>query len=296
MKRHTRFAGLAAATIAVVGASSVALGASAQASPAPSSSVQAQAASAGIPAAVAHWQGPKPTIVLVHGAWADSSGWTPEIERLQEAGFTVVAPPNPLRGLDTDADYIHSVLEQISGPIVLVGHSYGGAVISNAVEGDPNVKALVYIAAFAPDQGDSLASLNGSALGKEIPALPVVTSTYPAPDGSTGTELTINPSDYPSVFLDNELPPVQEAAMAAEQRPLSLDAVTEASGVPAWKTIPSWYMVADQDHAISPNLERFMAARAGAHTVDVDGPHLIMLTDPGAVTGLIEQAALSTCQ
>ncbi|MGE7438723.1 alpha/beta hydrolase [Kitasatospora sp. NPDC001175] len=294
MNRHTRLAGLVAAVLAVVGASSAALSTSAQARPA-SVSTSAQAVSARIPA-LAHWQGPKPTVVLVHGAWADASGWTPEVKRLQAAGFPVVAPSNPLRGLNSDADYIHSVLERISGPIILVGHSYGGAVITNAVQGDPNVKALVYIAAFAPDQGDSLAGLNGSALGKEIPAVPVVPSTYPQVGGGTGTELTITTSQYPSVFLDNELPPSQEAALAAEQRPLSLDSVTEASGVPAWKTIPSWYMVATGDHAISPDLERFMAARAGAHTVEVDGPHLIMLTDPGAVTNLLEQAAVQTCQ
>ncbi|CAM5459852.1 alpha/beta fold hydrolase [Leifsonia shinshuensis] len=230
--------------------------------------------------------------MLVHGAWADAAGWTPVVERLQADGYPVIAPPNPLRGLLSDAQYIRSVLDRISGPVVLVGHSYGGAVISNAATGDAGVKALVYIAAFAPDQGESLATLNGSALGKEIPPVPVTPSQYPLPDGSSGTELTIDPAQYCNVFLDDQLRQSECAALAAEQRPLSVASATQASGVPAWKTIPSWYMVAADDRAISPDLERFMAARAGAHTVVVGhGPHLIMLTDPKAVTDLIETAA-----
>lgn len=237
---------------------------------------------------------PKPTIVLVHGAWADSSGWTQVIERLEKAGYPVVAPPNPLRGLAYDSSYIASVLKQIKGPVILAGHSYGGAVITNAAVGDSNVKALVYIAAWGLDKGESLAGLNGSALGKEIPAVPVIPTTYPVQGGGTDTELTIDPAKYSSVFLDNELPAYEADAFAAEQRPLSLASVTETSGTPAWQTIPSWYMVATNDHAIAPNLERFMAARMHAHTVDVSGPHLIMATNPGAVTHLIEQAATAT--
>ena len=236
----------------------------------------------------------RPGIVLVHGAWADASSWTPEIERLQAAGYTVDAPPNPLRGLDYDSAYIASYLNQISGPVILVGHSYGGAVITNAAVGDPNVKALVYIAGWAPAQGESLGSLIASPLGQTIPALPTEVTTYPEADGTMGNELTINPAQYPSVFLDNELPAYEEDALAAERRPLSLDAVTETSGTPAWLTIPSWYMVATGDHAIAPALEEFMAARMHAHTVKVAGPHLLMLTNPGAVTSLIEQAAAAT--
>jgi pimeloyl-ACP methyl ester carboxylesterase len=237
---------------------------------------------------------PKPTVVLVHGAWADASSWTPVIERLQKAGYPVVAPPNPLRGLTSDSAYIASYLKQVSGPVILVGHSYGGAVITNAAVGDANVKALVYIAGWAPDQGDSLASLLDTPAAHTIPALPTLTSTYPKPDGTTGVELTINPAQYANVFFDNQLPTFQEHAFAVEQRPFSTDAATQASGTPAWKTIPSWYMVAKQDRAIAPDLERSMAARAHAHTVQVDGPHVIMLTSPGAVTHLIEQAATAT--
>lgn len=239
-------------------------------------------------------QTPKPTIVLVHGAWADASGWTPVIERLEEAGYTVDAPPNPLRGLTYDSEYIASVLKQIKGPIILVGHSYGGAVITDAAVGDPNVKALVYIAAWALGKGQSLASLSATTIAACTPPVPAIATTYPEPGGGTGTELTINPAKYSYTFLDNELPKYEAEAMAAEQRPLSLAAVTETSGTPAWKTIPSWYMVATRDHAICPNLERFMAAQAHAHTVQVSGPHLIMFTNPGPVTSLIEQAAEAT--
>lgn len=279
MRRIRRTAGLVAATVIAAGISAAALAPGASARP----TVQTVAGTS-----------PKPTIVLVHGAWTDASSWTPVIEQLEKAGYPVDAPPNPLRGLTYDSDYIASVLSQVKGPVILVGHSYGGAVITNAAVGDPNVKALVYIAAFAPAQGESLGSLLSTSLAQEIPALPTVATTYPGQGGGTDTELTINAADYPSVLLDNELPAYEENALAAEQRPLSVDAATEASGTPAWETIPSWYMVANQDHAISPNLERFMAARARAHTVDVNGPHLIMLTDPGAVTSLIEQAATAT--
>jgi pimeloyl-ACP methyl ester carboxylesterase len=279
MKHTHRVAGLVIAAAAAV---------------AISAAVLAPAASAHTAAPTAAATGPKPTIVLVHGAWADASSWTPVIERLQQAGYTVDAPPNPLLGLAYDSAYIASYLKQIKGPVVLVGHSYGGAVITDAAAGDPNVKALVYIAGWAPAKGETLISLIGSKLGEEIPALPVTATTYPEQGGGTGKELTINPADYPGVFLDNELPAYEEDALAAEQRPLSLNALTEASGTPAWLTIPSWYMVANQDRAIAPNLERFMAARMHAHTVDVNGPHLLMLTDPGAVASLIEQAAAAT--
>ncbi|HUN35647.1 MAG TPA: alpha/beta hydrolase [Trebonia sp.] len=237
---------------------------------------------------------PKPTIVLVHGAWADASSWGPVIERLQEAGYTVDAPPNPLQGLTYDSAYIASYLKTITGPIILAGHSYGGAVITDAATGNPNVKALVYIAGWAPASGETLQSLISSPLAAQIPALPVTTASYPEPDGTPGVNLTINPADYPAVFLDNQLPAAQENTLAAEQRPLSTSALSQPSTTPAWQTIPSWYMVANQDRAIAPNLERYMATRMHAHTIDVNGPHLIMLTNPGAVTSLIEQAANAT--
>jgi pimeloyl-ACP methyl ester carboxylesterase len=286
MKHIPRVAGLITAAAAVAAVSAAAL--------TPSASAHTAAPATHTAALTAAGTGPKPTIVLVHGAWADASSWTPVIERLEQAGYPVDAPPNPLQGLTYDSAYIASYLKQIKGPVILVGHSYGGAVITDAATGDANVKALVYIAGWAPAKGESLLSLINSKLGKEIPPLTVTTASYPVLGGGTAEELTINPADYPSEFLDNELPAYEENALAAEQRPLSLNALTEASGTPAWQTIPSWYMVADQDRAIAPNLERFMAARMHAHTVDVNGPHLLMLTDPGAVTSLIEQAATAT--
>jgi pimeloyl-ACP methyl ester carboxylesterase len=286
MKRILRVAGLVTTAAAVTAVSAAML--------TPSASAHTAAPATHTAALTAAGTGPKPTIILVHGAWADASSWTPVIERLQAAGYPVDAPPNPLRGLTYDSEYIASYLKQVKGPVILVGHSYGGAVITDAAAGDANVKALVYIAGWAPAKGETLISLIGSKLGEEIPALPVTSTTYPEQGGGTAKELTINPADYPSVFLDNELPAYEEDALAAEQRPLSLNALTEASGTPAWQTIPSWYMVANQDRAIAPNLERFMAARMHAHTVDVNGPHLLMLTDPGAVTSLIEAAATAT--
>jgi len=286
MKRIPRVAGLITAAAAVAAVSAAVLPQSASAHTATPATHTAALTAAG--------SGPKPTIVLVHGAWADASSWTPVIERLQKAGYRVDAPPNPLRGLTYDSEYVASYLKQVKGPVILVGHSYGGAVITDAAVSDANVKALVYIAGWAPAKGESLGSLIASNLAEEIPGLPVIPATYPEQGGSTGTELTINPADYPSVFLDNKLPAYEEDALAAEQRPLSRNAIAEASGTPAWQTIPSWYMVANQDRAIAPNLERFMAARMHAHTIDVNGPHLIMLTDPGAVTSLIEQAATAT--
>jgi pimeloyl-ACP methyl ester carboxylesterase len=289
MKHIPRAAGLITAAAAVAAVSAAALTPSASAHTAgPAASVTHTAA------VTAAGTGPKPTIILVHGAWADASSWTPVIERLQNAGYTVDAPPNPLQGLAYDSAYMASYLKQIKGPVILVGHSYGGAVITDAATGDANVKALVYIAGWAPAKGESLASLDGSNLGKEIPPLPLITTNYPEPNGRSGVDLTINPADFPHYFVDNELPAYQADALAAEQRPLSLNALTEVSSTPAWLTIPSWYMVANQDRAIAPNLERFMAARMHAHTVDVNGPHLIMLTDPGAVTSLIEAAATAT--
>ncbi|MFY4718784.1 alpha/beta fold hydrolase [Streptomyces sp. LaBMicrA B280] len=286
MKRTTRFVSLLGAAAAVTGAA-LAVGPGASADPAAHPHPVALAS-----AAVSQ----KPTVVLVHGAWADASGWTPVAEKLQKDGYTVKAPPNPLRGLTSDAQYIAAYLKQIQGPIILVGHSYGGAVITDAAVGNPNVKALVYIAAFAPAEGDSLAGLNSKPVAHPIPPVPAQPSTYPKPDGGTGTELTIDPAKYGDVFLDNELPASEAQALAAEQRPLSLDSVNERSGTPAWASVPSWYMVAKQDHAIAPDLERFMAARAHAHTVEVNGPHLIMFTNPRPVTALIERTATATAR
>jgi pimeloyl-ACP methyl ester carboxylesterase len=237
-------------------------------------------------------QNPKPTIVFVHGGWADSSGWNQEITDLERRGYPVIAPANPLRGLASDAEYIRSVLQTISGPIVLVGHSYGGAVITNAAVGVPNVEALVYIAGFAPDKGESLAQLVTMNPGTQIVPEALTQRAYPIPGGGTGTDLYLKKSVFHEAFAA-DLPRDITDQMQATQRPFSAEAFGSASGDPAWKTIPSWYMVARQDHAIPPATERFMAARAHATTVEVNASHVAMISQPEATTRLILQAVRS---
>jgi len=236
---------------------------------------------------------PKPTIVLVHGGWADSSGWNAEIERLQKDGYPVIAPANPLRGLGSDAAYLRSVLQSITGPIVLVGHSYGGAVITNAAVGVPNVKALVYIAAFAPDQGENLAGLVTMNPGTQLTPDALLERPYPLPGGGTGIDLYIKESVFREAFA-GDVPRSTTRLMQATQRPFSVAAFTELSGTPAWKTIPSWYLVATEDHAIPPVTERFMAARAKAHVEEVAASHVPMISRPKATTDLILKAAKAT--
>jgi pimeloyl-ACP methyl ester carboxylesterase len=232
----------------------------------------------------------KPTIVLVHGGWADSSGWNKEITRLQRLGYPVIAPANPLRGLASDAAYVRSVLLTISGPIVLVGHSYGGAVISNAAVGVPNVKALVYIAAFAPDKGESLVQLVTMHPGTEIGPATLITRPYPTEGGGTGTDLYLTKSGFETAFA-GDVPRKVADQMWAEQRPFSQAAFEAPSDEPAWKTIPSWYLVATEDHAIPPVTQRFMAARAHAITRQVKASHVPMISQPGRTTKLILEAA-----
>ena len=232
----------------------------------------------------------KPTIVFVHGAWADSSGWNQEITNLERRGFPVIAPANPLRDLASDAAYIRSVLQTISGPIVLVGHSYGGAVITNAAVGVPNVKALVYIAAFAPDKGESLVQLVSMNPGSQIGPATLDFRPYPLPDGGAGIDLYLKKSAFHDAFA-GDLPLTVTDQMQATQRPFSNEAFTALSGEPAWKKIPSWYMVARQDHAIPPATERFMAQRAHASIVEVDASHVAMISQPEATTRLILDAA-----
>ncbi|MEV7150101.1 MULTISPECIES: alpha/beta hydrolase [unclassified Streptomyces] len=240
----------------------------------------------------------KPTVVLVHGAWADSSSWNGVVRRLQGDGYRVTAPATPLRGLSSDASYLADYLKTVKGPIVLVGHSYGGAVITDAAAGNPRVKALVYIAAFAPDKGESAAGLAAEYPGSHLsddPHAPVPTALNPVPftqaDGSTGVDLYIKPDKYRDVFLSNRLGAAKAAELAATQRPVTAQALGEPSTAPAWKSIPSWYLVAGADHAIPPAAQRAMAARAHAHTVEVAAPHDVAVTDPHAVTRLVERAA-----
>ena len=237
--------------------------------------------------------GPKPSIVLIHGAWADGSSWSGVIKRLQQQGYTVYAPANPLRGLTSDSAYIANFLQSISGPIILVGHSYGGAVITNAATGNPNVKALVYIDAFAPDQGESLASLSSvpPPLGQSPSCLsgdPTTVFNF-VPLNGGDFDLYVKQSLFPSCFA-NDLPPNEGAVLASTQRAFALSALPQTSGVPAWKTIPSFYLVGTIDRAIPPFAQLFMAHRINATIVQVRGSHLVMISHPEAVVDLINQA------
>jgi pimeloyl-ACP methyl ester carboxylesterase len=236
-------------------------------------------------------RGAGPTVVLVHGAFADASSWSPVVERLQNAGYKVVAPANPLRGLISDSTYIASVLKSIDGPIVLAGHSYGGAVISGAAAGNPNVKALVYVSAFMPDTGETLGGLTSKFAPTDL-----ASAQRPVPyrDGSgSGTDVYIRDAVFRKVFAA-DLPTSMTRLMAAEQRPVALRAFTDEAPWAAWRTIPSWALVASGDHAINPDLERFEAKRAGSHTVEIDSSHVAMISHPDTVVRLIREAADST--
>ncbi|MET9883255.1 alpha/beta hydrolase [Streptomyces sp. NPDC006430] len=244
------------------------------------------------PAADTDRHAPKPTIVLVHGAFADASSWSGTIKRLRRAGYPVVATANPLRGLSDDTAYLRGVLAGVDGPVVLVGHSYGGAVISGAAAGDSRVKALVYIAAFTPDKGESAAQLAtkfpGSTLGETVNPQP-----YPLPGGGTGTELVIDQAEYHRQFAA-DVPAADAAVMAATQRPVSTLALEEKAQDAAWKTVPSWALIATADKNIPPAAERWMARRAGSHTTEVDASHAVAVSRPTVVTDVILDAARAT--
>ncbi|MER5357403.1 alpha/beta hydrolase [Streptomyces sp. NPDC002785] len=233
--------------------------------------------------------GAKPTVVVVHGAFADASGWNGVVERLQRDGYKVMAPANPLRGLAHDSAYIASVLKSIRGPIVLAGHSYGGAVISNAAAGNPQVKSLVFVSALMPDKGERLADLSAKFTGSELNAAlkPV---PFPKTDGTEGADLYIQPAKFHDVFAA-DVPAGTTAVMAATQRPIDGAAFMDRAAAAAWKTIPSWALVATRDKAIAPDLERFEAKRAKSQTVEVDSSHVAMMSHPDVVADLIRQAA-----
>jgi len=234
---------------------------------------------------------PKPTVVLVHGAFADASGWSKVIARLQRRGYSVFAPANPLRGVAGDAAYLRSVLSQIEGPIVLVGHSYGGFVMTNAATGNPNVKALVYIAAFAPAAGETVQALTSRAPGSLLGPDTLTIRTFPTPDGQVAPEGYITPGAFRKVFAA-DLPKTQTDVMAASQRPAALATLNEPSGPPAWATIPSWYLVAGADRTIGTANLRFMAQRIHATTVEAKrASHVVMMSQPRTTTKLILAAA-----
>jgi pimeloyl-ACP methyl ester carboxylesterase len=235
--------------------------------------------------------GPKPTIVLVHGAFADSSGWDAVADRLTDRGYPVLAFSNPLRGPVADGEYLRQFLDTIPGPLVLVGHSYGGAVITNAATGDPDVEALVYVAAYAPAEGESVAAANQLGGGHTVVTDHLVFRPYPgAPENDA--DAYIDPAWFHRLFAQ-DLPRDQARFMAASQRPGALGALLIPSGAPAWTDIPSWYVVANQDRIIPPEAERAMAQRAGATTVQVNSSHVVMMTQPGTVTRVILDAARS---
>lgn len=243
--------------------------------------------------ALAAARGTKPTIVFVHGAFADASGWTQEVVDLQARGYTVLAPANPLRGLTYDADAIRSFLATVPGPVVLVGHSYGGAVITNAARGADNVVALVYVGAFIPDAGQSIVTsydpvaYPGSLLGPDTTL--VRPSANPAAPGGQDVDVYIRPESFRRVFAGDRSRRAA-AAMAATQRPLSYFAQTEPSGEPAWKTLPSWSLVTLDDRAISPGGQLFMSERAGAHVSRVRSAHDVMVSHPKAVDQVVLRA------
>lgn len=241
-------------------------------------------------AAASHPAPPKPTIVLVHGAWADASSWATVTSRLQGRGYTVLAPPNPLRGLSVDAAYLSAFLAQrTTGPVVLVGHSYGGAVITNAALSDPDVRALVYVNAFVPDQGDTLLGLQGG--GGDPTALFDFVAYPGAPAGDV--DLYIKAAVFPQAFA-NDLSAATGAQLAAAQRPITFSALQEPSGPAAWKSIPSWYLLGTDDHILPPALQRSMAEHAHARITEVRASHLSMLSKPDAVERVILDAVRSS--
>jgi pimeloyl-ACP methyl ester carboxylesterase len=231
--------------------------------------------------------GLQPTVVLVHGAFADGSNWNGVIQRLQRQGCTVVAPANPLRGLAVDSAYLASVVNQLDGPVLLVGHSYGGAVITNATA--TNVVGLVYVAGFAPNEGERLGEVEGGSTDSILNTA-LVQRQYPTgQDTETAVELAIDPARFREAFAA-DLPTEQTAVMAATQRPVAASAFTDASGPPGWKTLPSWAVVATGDKAAGSDVVRSMAQRAGADIVEVEGSHVIMVSQPQAVADVILQA------
>lgn len=240
-------------------------------------------------AAAAQAPRPKPTIVLVHGAFADSSSWNGVVARLEADGYRVIAAANPLRGVASDAGTVTAIVRAIGGPVVLVGHSYGGPVITAAAADNANVRALVYVAAFAPDAGESSLSLSamfpGSTLGAAL-APPV-----PLPGG--GEDLYIRPERFHAQFAA-DIPEGVAALMAATQRPVAAAALAEPSGrAPAWRRLPTYMIYGSADLNIPPAVLRFMAERARARRTEVlkGASHALMMSRPDRVVAIIEEAA-----
>lgn len=235
-------------------------------------------------------QAAKPTVVLVHGAFADASSWNGVAKILEKDGYTVVAAANPLRSVHGDAAYVGDLLASIQAPIVLVGHSYGGSVISEAANGKPNVKALVYVSAFAPEAGETAAGLSGKFPGGTLAA----TLAPPVPLADGGKDLYIQQDRFSAQFAA-DVPLAEAKLMAAGQRPIAEAALNEASTDPAWKQVASWFIYGDADKNIPPQALAFMAERAHARqsVVIQHGSHVVMVSHPDAVAKIIETAAIA---
>jgi pimeloyl-ACP methyl ester carboxylesterase len=229
--------------------------------------------------------------VLVHGAFADAGSWAPVTRRLVAAGVPVTAIVNPLRGLKSDAAYVASAISQIPGPVLAVGHSYGGAVITNAVPPTRNVVGLVYVAAFAPDEGEKLADITGRSADSVL-GTATLDKRFPAGDGQTAVELIIDPARFRDVFTA-DLPQLDSDVYGLSQRPIAASAFAEETGHPAWKDLPSWAAVGTADKAAGADVVRSMAQRAGAMITEIEGSHVIMISQPDAVTEVILTALKS---
>jgi pimeloyl-ACP methyl ester carboxylesterase len=232
----------------------------------------------------------KPTVVLVHGAFADSSSWNAVIKRLTHDGYPVRTVANPLRGLPTDTAAAKDVLRSVHGPVILVGHSYGGAVITEAAAGDPEVRALVYLAALAPDTGETASGPSDIPVEHPLPPLPSEQVTTVAADGSESVDVYLRQDRFAERFAA-DVDPQTAAEMAVTQRPLDAGATRTEVTAAAWHDIPSYYLTAANDRTIEPEKERWFARRIHAHAEEVDSSHAVMVSHPGAVTRLIEEAA-----
>ncbi|WP_182524283.1 alpha/beta fold hydrolase [Nocardioides dongkuii] len=235
----------------------------------------------------------KPTVVLVHGAFVDSSSWNGVLAELRRDGYPVLTAANPLRGLDADVDYLRSILNSVDGPVVLAGHSYGGVVISEAADGNPQVRALVYVAGFILEEGESAGELAAKFPGAQLAgSLRRVPVTAPSGEGPVD-DLYIDQEQFRGVFAA-DVPEEVTDLLAATQRPIVADALEAKATRTAWKTIPSWNLVTLKDLAIPAEAQRFMGERAGSRSVEVDASHAVTVSQPGAVARMIEEAARAT--
>jgi pimeloyl-ACP methyl ester carboxylesterase len=230
----------------------------------------------------------KPTIVLIHGAFADASTWRPVHDRLTRDGYTVLAPPNPLRGLPFDASHMESLVDQLEGPVVLVGHSYGGAVITVA-GGSDKVAGLVYVAGVVPDDGESVNDLQG-----RFPSLAMGPLVRPTELSDGSVEISIDPVRFADVFAA-DLPADDAAFMAISQRPVSAAAFDDRATAAAWRAKPSWAVFGTGDRPVAPELHRFSYDRAGSKVTEVEGAsHLVMLSQPDIVADVIREAVIAS--